>query len=159
VHTKTNVWDVPYCSQCIGHLKAVLSVGGIARLLVFLSLLFGLFLWYAVGMTTAVLTTILALLVTGFTYRILLARARALCSENCACVHKSVAYLGWHGAVHQFEFSSLSFARAFMVAICYAGRKPDPRSSTKFDHLRRLSSIARSKPGSAPLSMLISARP
>src|SRR5580704_8433486 len=43
--------------------------------------------------------------------------------------------------------------------ICYAGRKPDLRSSTKFDHLRRLSRIARSMAGSAPPSMLISARP
>jgi hypothetical protein len=42
--------------------------------------------------------------------------------------------------------------------ICYADRTPDLRSSTKFDHLRRLSRIARSKAGSAPLSILISAR-
>ena len=43
--------------------------------------------------------------------------------------------------------------------IGYAGGKPDLRSRAKFDHLRRLSRIVRSKAGSAPLSMLISARP
>jgi hypothetical protein len=40
----------------------------------------------------------------------------------------------------------------------HAGRKSDPRSGAKLDHLRRLSRIERNSPGSAPLSTLIIAR-
>jgi len=44
-------------------------------------------------------------------------------------------------------------------AICDAGGNPYLRSSPKFDHLRKLSKTERISVGSAPLSMLISARP
>jgi hypothetical protein len=39
------------------------------------------------------------------------------------------------------------------------GSNPDPRSRTKFDHLRKLSRIERNSTGSAPLSTQIIARP
>ena len=41
----------------------------------------------------------------------------------------------------------------------HAGRNPDLRSSGKLDHWRKLSSTARTREPSAPLSMLINARP
>jgi hypothetical protein len=44
------------------------------------------------------------------------ARARALCSANCANVCSAVGYLGWNGTVHIFELASRPFALRFMLA-------------------------------------------
>jgi hypothetical protein len=115
VRTTTNVWDIPCCNQCIGHVRAAQSASGITRSLVVLSLIGGLLLWYVVNLATAIVLGTLALVSTTFVYRILMARARALCGANCACVGISVAYLGWHGMLHQFEMASLRFVGDFMV--------------------------------------------
>jgi hypothetical protein len=115
VHTSTNAWDIPYCSRCIGHVNAVESGNRLIGILTFVALFFGAVLWYAAGSTMAAASTILMAIAIGLSGRSLTARARSQCSTDCACVGKAVAYLGWHGTVHQFEISSPRFAQNFMV--------------------------------------------
>jgi hypothetical protein len=120
VHTKTNVWDIPYCSQCVAHVGAAAqSPSGITITLVLLSVILGFFLGYAVNLATGILSCFLAFVAIAFVSANLreraLAHARTLCSSNCVCVGQSVACLGWHGTVHEFEISSLRFATDFML--------------------------------------------
>jgi tellurite resistance protein len=43
-------------------------------------------------------------------------RALSLCGPSCARPQQAVAYLGWHGTVHQFEVTQTPFAHAFLTA-------------------------------------------
>jgi uncharacterized membrane protein YdjX (TVP38/TMEM64 family) len=85
VHTKTNVWDIPYCSQCVAHVGAAAqSPSGITITLVLLSVILGFFLGYAVNLATGILSCFLAFVAIAFVSANLreraLAHARTLCS-------------------------------------------------------------------------------
>jgi|SRR5579863_1041253 len=116
VHTKTNVWDVPYCINCVRHVKAVEAAKALAWVLGILSVVIGVFLGYAVNSGTGIIMGGLALLGTGMVYANRLSQARSQCGSTCVCVGRAVAYLGWHGTLHQFEVLSAPFARDFMTS-------------------------------------------
>jgi hypothetical protein len=116
VHTKTNVWDFPYCGRCVGHVKSAEGARAVAWILGILSIVLGLFLGYAVNATTGMVIGFLAIIGTGLIHKSQMAQARAQCSVDCVCVGRAMAYLGWHGTLHQFDVHSPHFARDFVVA-------------------------------------------
>src|SRR6266700_3928561 len=116
VHTKTNVWDFPYCVRCVGHVKNAEGARAVAWVLGILSIALSCFLAYLINAMTGMVIVLLALTGTGLIYKRQMARARAQCSADCACVGRAMAYLGWHGTLHQFDLHSPYFARDFMVA-------------------------------------------
>lgn len=88
----------------------------LAWMLGILSIGLAMFLGYAIGLATAIVTLILAMLGTAVSYKRRMTQARAHCGAECICVGRAMAYLGWHGTLHQFEVLSACFARDFMVA-------------------------------------------
>jgi hypothetical protein len=42
--------------------------------------------------------------------------AKSSCGPNCASSGAGVLYLGWHGTVHSFFFTSSDYATKFMAA-------------------------------------------
>jgi hypothetical protein len=116
VHTKTNVWDFPYCRICVGHVMSAEATRRLAWTLGSLSLALGLILGFAVNGVFGLVCGILAMVGTGWLYRLRMTDAKARCSSDCVSVGRAVAYLGWHGPLHQFEVISLPYARDFMLA-------------------------------------------
>jgi hypothetical protein len=114
VHTKTNVWDFPYCSRCVGHVMSAEGTRTVALILGIVSVSFGLFLGFVASATSGVMIGTLAIVGTGFIYRRGMAKARARCGADCVCVGRAMAYLGWYGTLHQFEVSSPQYAHDFM---------------------------------------------
>lgn len=115
VHTKTQVWDVPYCARCASHVMAAKGSRSAALLLVGLSILLavlvGYFLTPSAGVTIGAFGVVGSLVV----HSRLMAKARGQCNAECVSVDKAIAYLGWHGTLHQFEMSSPHYASDFMV--------------------------------------------
>jgi hypothetical protein len=117
VHTKTNVWDIPYCAQCIAHVKAAENTKLLAWALGIASVVIGVLMAFSNDSPApGFVTGLIGLTLTVVVYRYGMTKARALCSAQCACVGKAVGYLGWHGTLHQFEVSSPSFARDFLTS-------------------------------------------
>ncbi len=68
-------------------------------------------------------------------------------------------HMSGEGLLLQYGLHLAAEAIEATAHIRHAGRNPDLRSSGKLDHLRKLSSTARTRQSSAPLSTLINARP
>lgn len=115
VHSKTNVWDVSYCNQCLAHVKAVESARTLAWLFTALSVFVAAIFWSEVGQTAGIGIGLLAMAGTLILFSNRMQQARSMCSPNCACVGRAATYLGWHGSLHKFDFASASFASEFMV--------------------------------------------
>lgn len=116
VHTKTNVWDFPYCSQCVGHVMSAEGTRKLAWILGIVSFVLGLFLGFVASAASGVMIGTLAIVGTGLIYLRGMGKARARCGANCVCVGRAMAYLGWHGTLHQFEVGSADYAHDFMKA-------------------------------------------
>jgi hypothetical protein len=116
IHTEQNVWDVPYCDRCLGHFRAAESARSLARGLTISSVLGGVVIGYFVNTAIGIIIGILGVVAAVFLHSSQMDRARAMCSANCACVGRAIAYLGWHGPLHQFEIMSSRFAGELMAA-------------------------------------------
>lgn len=116
IRTQTNVWDIPYCSGCLDHVRAAESAGNFARVFTVLSLIIGAFVCYSANIAAGALTGVSALATTILVFRAKLLQAHAMRTTECACVGKAIAYLGWHGTLHRFEVASHRFAADLMVA-------------------------------------------
>jgi len=88
----------------------------LAWILGIMSVALGLFLGFVVGAASGVIVGTLAVVGTGLIYRRGMSKARARCGANCVCVSRAMAYLGWHGTLHQFEVVSAHYAHDFMKA-------------------------------------------
>jgi hypothetical protein len=116
IHTSTNVWDVPYCSRCVRHVKAAEFARSLALFFAALSVVACVYLWNQVNSTTGATFGILGLACTAGVYGFMISHARSDCAASCARLGKAMAYLGWHGTLHQFEVVSRQFATDFMAA-------------------------------------------
>jgi hypothetical protein len=116
VHTETKSWDVPYCTDCIEHLRASQAAGSFARLFTFLSVLLGVLIGFGVNPYLGAAIGILAVVGTVMVYGKKRDQARAECDANCVNVDAAIAYLGWYGTLHKFEIGSQQFACDFMTA-------------------------------------------
>ena len=61
VHTKTNVWDFPYRSRCVGHVMSAEGTRTVALILGIVSVSFGLFLGFVASATSGVMIGTLAI--------------------------------------------------------------------------------------------------
>lgn len=116
IHTKTQVWDIPYCSYCLSHVRAVEHAAFTAKALITLSVLLVAVLCFVAAAYIIVPVGILAGIGIVVLYHNQMSQAGRMCKATCASAGKAVAYLGWFGTVHQFEIGSLDFAREFMAA-------------------------------------------
>ncbi len=116
VHTKTNVWDFPYCGRCVGHVKSAEGARALAWIVGILSIVLGVVLGYAVNPANGIAVGMLGIVGMGFVYGSRMAQARGQCGAECVGVGRAMTYLGWHGTLHQFEVHSAVFARDFMIA-------------------------------------------
>jgi hypothetical protein len=116
VHTRTNVWDFPYCGDCIRHVRAAEAATALAWTLGIASVIAGGILWGCVSPYLGIPVGILALVGAAVLHNKQMAAARELCGRDCVSVERAVAYLGWHGTLHQFWIASQDYALAFMVA-------------------------------------------
>jgi hypothetical protein len=114
VHTTTLCWPISYCARCVNHIRAIEAAAFSANVLVFLSLLVAALVWYSVGAMVGFIAALLGIVASQVTRNKLTTQARAMCGPDCACAKRAVSYLGWHGTLHQFEFTSADFARRFM---------------------------------------------
>lgn len=116
VHTKTQVWDIPYCTRCLSHVKAAAQAATTAKTLTALSIIAALILCYITSSYLGLILGILGVAGTIMVHNQQLTKARQLCGPSCVSVRAAVAYLGWYGTLHQFEIGSRDFAREFMAA-------------------------------------------
>lgn len=103
----TKSWSFPYCSRCAGHVAGqnaattVLLVGLIAAVVVM----------FFVGWWSLV---VIGLSIAG--WGIQSNQAKSGCGPNCSSSGAAVTYLGWHGTLHSFFFTSRNYAAKFMAA-------------------------------------------
>ncbi len=94
IRTKTSSWSFPYCNRCDSHDRE----------------------WPGASVGEVVLFAILTLGIYIYFYVRARQRALRICSAQCVPPRQAIAYLGWHGSVHQFEVASSTFASAFLAA-------------------------------------------
>jgi len=117
VHTKTNTWNIPYCSMCARHVTVATVGAKLGWTLAGLSLVAGGLAWWStqspnVGIPVGIAGLVGSMLIAG-AFMVL---AWRMCSSECVKVRHAVAYMGWHGTLHQFKIASQDFAFAFMLA-------------------------------------------
>jgi hypothetical protein len=116
VRTETKLWDVPYCTGCVEHIRDDEIAGSFARWSSGLSVLLGLLIGVGAGAYWGAAIGILGIAGTIVVFGQLLRRARAKGDANCVGLCKAVNYLGWSGTLHKFEITSRHFACNFMRA-------------------------------------------
>jgi len=116
VHTETKSWGVPYCSDCIKHLRSMKAAYAFASWFTVFTVLLGVLIGFRVDLYWGISTGILALISTIAVFGMKLRDARAECGPNCAGANAAIAYLGWSGTLHSFEINSQRFAGDFMTA-------------------------------------------
>lgn len=111
------IWDIPYCVQCVSHVKAVdrIFIGGLSIVALFgiCSFIVGFVLtsWLS-GLGFFAATTAL---VTGAVW-ILLSAVKIGQHEQCCTAFRAITYLGSAGAIHSFDFRSKGYCSAFVRA-------------------------------------------
>ena len=115
-HFETKAWQIPYCSNCLRHIRSMQAAGAFARLFTCLSILLGVIVGFGVDGILGAGMGILSVTATVVVFSTKLRGARAECSPNCAKAEAAIDYLGWSGTLHQFEVSSQRFAFDFMTA-------------------------------------------
>jgi hypothetical protein len=106
---ETRGWDVPYCSQCLEHVRlaaesGTTGLGGIAAPLVGAAL--GGPIGFLVGLGGAAAASLIGAAHRG-------SELERLLRPSCAAVGPAVGYLGWDGDTHTFVFANRTFADAF----------------------------------------------
>jgi hypothetical protein len=115
IHTRTNVWQIPYCKSCMAHFSMLDLTRSNARWLTLFSLLAGAVCWFAIHPLVGTVVGIGALTGTIFFFNKQMTQARSLRRAECACLDRAVAYLSWFGTVHQFDVVSRQFAADVML--------------------------------------------
>ncbi len=108
---ETHGWDIPYCSQCLEHVRVAASSPGPGLGRLAAGSLVGAALGGPIGLLVG-LGGAAAASVLGATDHS--ARLQALLKPSCVAIGPAVGYLGWHGDRHRFAFLNRDFAAAFM---------------------------------------------
>jgi hypothetical protein len=116
VHTTIHSWDFPYCSPCIGHVKAAESASSISILLTVVALVIAVILYVGVAGWLGVATGLGGMAGVIVLYNKMMAKAKAACGPQCACVSSAVTFLNWDGTKQAFDMASAGYATAFMMA-------------------------------------------
>ena len=130
IRTSTNEWAIPYCQQCVAHVKLAVKATEAAEAAKMLGLVLGGvsvvvagICWYFMSPFLGIPIGIAGLVVTALLYAKfhtrcaeLMKKAQAMCGPRCVCVDEAVRYLDWHGPLHMFWIGSQEYALAFMVA-------------------------------------------
>lgn len=103
----TKSWTFPYCSQCASHVKdhntaATILVFGLIATFVFM---------FFIGWWCLVLV---GLSIAGWVMQS--NQVKSGCGPDCTSSGAAVTYLGWHGTLHSFFFTSRDYAGKFMAA-------------------------------------------
>lgn len=113
--TRGWVWDVPYCQQCVAHVKAAdwvllggLTIASLFGFCLLLSVFFGVawqlsITWFAGSVASAITLSWTALI-----------RIQKLKHPRCATVFRAIEYLGAAGPIHSFKFRSRPYAEEFV---------------------------------------------
>jgi hypothetical protein len=113
---RANAWDIPYCRRCVKHVKAADTTVVLSWVCGIASVVPGAVLWWAGIPYLGIPIAVVGLVGTVLLYSKLMAKADGIRGPDCVCLGKAVAYLGWHGTLHEFEIASPDYARAFMAA-------------------------------------------
>jgi hypothetical protein len=116
IHTETKLWDVPYCTGCIEHIRDEKAAALFAKWSTAIAVLLGLLIGVGAGPYWGAAMGILGVIGTILAFGQLLRRARAKGSTSCVGLRRAVYYLGWSGTLHKFEITSQRFACNFMRA-------------------------------------------
>jgi hypothetical protein len=120
-------WEVPYCQECLAHLRQGQRVGPTPRWInitvvaLFIALVY--FSWsYGSWISFGLLTVTLALGAAAANSLWQRRReeaeslAAAMCHPECAAAGPAVVHRGWNGSAHTFECSNPDFAEALAQA-------------------------------------------
>lgn len=103
----TNSWSFPYCSRCASHVTQANSAATILVIGIFTAFVLMFFIgWWSLA--------VLGLIIAG--WKIKSNESKLSCGPNCVSSGAAVAYLGWHGTLHSFNFASRDYAAKFMAA-------------------------------------------
>jgi len=116
VHTETKLWNVPYCSRCLSHIRSYEQAASIAKWLTVFSIVTGLVIGLAWGAFDGIAVGILSIILTIAVFSAFMKRARSICCADCTDVDSVVTYIGWQSSVHKFEIKAQRYASKFMVA-------------------------------------------
>ncbi len=110
-------WDIPYCHDCVRHVRLAdrILVGALS--LVALSGLVG-FIGLALGASWFIcfVGILFASAVTWAAVRVLFRNLRRRRFEGCTTLNRSVRYLGSSGNWHSFDFESRAYLSGFVRA-------------------------------------------
>lgn len=124
IHTESRVWEVPYCTRCITHIRRSESAGSFARISTVTSLLISATAGCTTGLLTGIIVGAACIVGTIVIFGRLLKRAETGSNPGCVGLRQAVAYAGWSGTVHQFEVSSPHFAKERRIS--KKTRRPSP---------------------------------
>ncbi len=116
VHTKTNIWDVPYCRRCLVHVAEAADARNVVTLIKVIAVVTGLLFWYFVSLAVGIGAGFMVIFLGGVLFYFQMKIAKSKCSRDCACVDRAIVYLGWQRTLHQFEVTSTQYALALMIA-------------------------------------------
>jgi len=116
-HSKT--WGVPYCADCIYHLRKGQFVEN-SVLLILAAWGAGIYLFYlfATHDVPFALTVFLSIALPWGSHALAHQAFRELGESKrkpeCACGHAAVRYLNWHGTMHHFVMYSPAYIELFV---------------------------------------------
>lgn len=111
VHTKTKVWDVPYCNHCLTHIQRTDQARVSAKMFAVLAAIVSALTWLGFSFSAGLGVGAFILVVGFIPYWLLTKSAKEICRKDCARVGRAIAYLGWERTVHKFEVASPQYAQ------------------------------------------------
>src|SRR5262249_40607934 len=109
IHSETRSWSIPYCGRCLDHISRLRTAKWVTTALAVLAAI----VVVSESSSGNGAAAVIAALVLGggvtWAWGRLVRRGPAPGVETCATVAEAVAYLGWEGSFHSFEFSSLDY--------------------------------------------------
>lgn len=113
--TRGWVWDVPYCRDCVAHVRLTdrvlivgISIAAVFGFCSFLMIVLGVDWRLSVALVLTSSVGVVALV--WFAVARIMRRAHA----GCCTVFRAVTYLGSAGATHAFDFRSRPYLRSFV---------------------------------------------